>query len=75
LDFFFLPSMAPAGRYSLWSAEGLPSTFGAGNQQLAEQPWGSLQGGGLVGQQLQPGRPAGWWVGGGLCAGRLAGDC
>jgi hypothetical protein len=26
---FFLPSMAPARKYSVWSAEGLPSTFEA----------------------------------------------
>jgi hypothetical protein len=27
--FFFLPSVAPSGKYSFWSAEGLPSTLGA----------------------------------------------
>jgi hypothetical protein len=29
---FFLPSVAPEGMYSVWSAEGLSSTFGAGSQ-------------------------------------------
>jgi hypothetical protein len=28
--FFFLPSVAPAGKYYVWFAEGLPSMFGAG---------------------------------------------
>jgi hypothetical protein len=27
---FLIPSVAPAGKYSVWSAEGLPSMFGAG---------------------------------------------
>jgi hypothetical protein len=30
--FVFLPGVAPAGKYSVWSAEGLSSTFGAGGQ-------------------------------------------
>jgi hypothetical protein len=32
---FFLPCVAPAGKYSVWSAEGLPSTFGASGQEVA----------------------------------------
>jgi hypothetical protein len=32
LFLFFLPSVAPAGKHSVWSAEGLPSTFEAGSQ-------------------------------------------
>jgi hypothetical protein len=30
LFLFFLPSVAPARKCSAWSAEGLPSMFGAG---------------------------------------------
>jgi hypothetical protein len=44
--FFFLPSVAQAGKYSVWSAEGLPSTFGAGGQ------W--------AGGQVVASVPAGW---------------
>jgi hypothetical protein len=33
LGFCFLPSVAPEGKYYVWSAEGLPSTFGAGSLQ------------------------------------------
>jgi hypothetical protein len=33
--FFFLPSVAPAGKYFVWSAEGLPSTFGGSGWQWA----------------------------------------
>jgi hypothetical protein len=28
---FFLPSVTPEGKYSVWSAEGLPNTFEAGS--------------------------------------------
>jgi hypothetical protein len=31
--FFFLPSVAPAGKYSVWSAEGLLSTLGVSSQR------------------------------------------
>jgi hypothetical protein len=44
LFFFFLPSVAPAGKYSVWSAESLPSTFGAGGRVA-----GQWVGGGPVG--------------------------
>jgi hypothetical protein len=47
--FFFLPSMCPAGQHSIWSAEGLPSTFGAGDQR-ADSRW------------QRAGRQVGWWV-------------
>jgi hypothetical protein len=32
-SFFFLPSVATAGKYSVWSVEGLLGTFGVGGQQ------------------------------------------
>jgi hypothetical protein len=35
--FFFLSSVAPAGNYSVWSVEGLPSIFGAGSWQAGGQ--------------------------------------
>jgi hypothetical protein len=38
--FFFLPSGAVVGKYSVWSAEGLPSTFGAGSGQVGGQAGG-----------------------------------
>jgi hypothetical protein len=44
-----LPSVALAGKYSVWSVEGLPSTFGAGSRKA----------GGLVGSG-----PVGWWPSG-----------
>jgi hypothetical protein len=50
---FLLPSVAPAEKYSVWSAEGLPSMFGAGGRQA---------GGWEVAQQTgrqQPGGSAG----------------
>jgi hypothetical protein len=48
--FFFFPSVDPARKYSVWSAEGFPSLFGAGCQQV----------GGLAGGQW----PVCQWVGG-----------
>jgi hypothetical protein len=33
---FFLTSVAPAGKYSVWSTEGLSSTFGAGRYTLTK---------------------------------------
>jgi hypothetical protein len=34
---FFSPRVVLAGKYSVWSAEDLPSMFGAGGQQAREQ--------------------------------------
>jgi hypothetical protein len=50
-----LPGLAPAKKYSVWSTEGLPSTFGAGSW------WGSGRANGPSGQAggLWPGGPAG----------------
>jgi hypothetical protein len=45
-----LPSVAPVGKYFVWSAEGLPSTFGASGWWAGGRQW-----------QL-----AGWWVDGPL---------
>jgi hypothetical protein len=37
LFFCVLPSVVPAGKYSVWSAEGLPNTFEAGGQWASRQ--------------------------------------
>jgi hypothetical protein len=37
---FFLPSVAPEGKYYVWSFEGLPSTFGAsGRHAIVTGVW------------------------------------
>jgi hypothetical protein len=51
LFIFFLPSVALAGKDSVWSAEVLPSMFGAGNW------WWQRWGGGSVGVVAA----LGWW--------------
>jgi hypothetical protein len=54
-DFFFLPSVAPPGKYSVWSAEGLPRTLGAGGWQAGR--WRSVC-------WWAGGRAAAWWADG-----------
>jgi hypothetical protein len=58
-----LPSVAPVGKYSVWSAKGLPSTFGswwAGGQAGSGQCAGGLVGGLAVVSWWV----FGWWPGG-----------
>jgi hypothetical protein len=42
--FFFLPSVGPAGKYSVWSAESLPRTFGVGSQRAVAGSMGVVTG-------------------------------